>query len=143
MSPRIAIQLYYIILTPETNSARPLAAQVRPLLKTWARIGQSPSPLCPDCGVSPQTSVHLFNCPSSPTPLTLFELWTNPTYQFPDKKTRALEIRLTQIGERKKSELQLFRNYFLHSLYRKQTFTAGSRNFMGLFTRGVKINRLS
>ena len=64
-------------------------------------------------------------------------------YRFPDKKTRALEIRLTQLGEREKSELQVYRNYFLRSSYKKQIFTAGSQNFMGYFTRGVKIDRLS
>ena len=72
----------------------------------------------------------------------LMQMVTKRSYRFPDKKTRALEIRLTQLRERGKRELQVYRNHFLRSSYKKEVSTAGSQNFMGYFTRDVKIDRL-
>ena len=43
-----------------------------------ARIGISASSTCPDCGVSPQTSAHLFECSAHPTQLGVIDLWNNP-----------------------------------------------------------------
>ena len=73
----------------------------------------------------------------------IFDMSDACSYRFPDKKTRALEIRLTQLRERGKRELQVYRKYFLRSSYKKQIFTAGSQNFMGYFTHDLKIDRLS
>ena len=33
---------------------------------------------CPDCGQSPHTTQHLFDCPTNPTTLTTRSLWDNP-----------------------------------------------------------------
>lgn len=43
-----------------------------------AKIGSSPSDLCPDCNAQPQTTAHLFNCTAFPTSLTPVDLWENP-----------------------------------------------------------------
>ena len=43
-----------------------------------ARIGRTPDPLCPSCGVEPQTVPHLFSCSSHPTSLSPVDLWDRP-----------------------------------------------------------------
>ena len=43
------------------------------------RIGSHPSPSCPDCDSPEHTVGHIFDCPTFPTPLTLADLWENPT----------------------------------------------------------------
>ena len=43
-----------------------------------AMIGQSPSDLCPSCGVEPHTSNHIFNCQTHPTSLRVEDLWLHP-----------------------------------------------------------------
>ena len=42
------------------------------------RVGRATSNLCPDCSLAPQTTGHLFECPSHPTSLTTQDLWINP-----------------------------------------------------------------
>ena len=42
------------------------------------RIGKDVTECCPDCGVSPQDVLHLFNCPPHPTRLKPPGLWGNP-----------------------------------------------------------------
>ena len=42
------------------------------------RIGLVPSPLCPSCGLSPHTTIHVFSCSSHPTLLTEFAVWERP-----------------------------------------------------------------
>jgi hypothetical protein len=41
-------------------------------------LGTVPDDMCPLCRVSPHTSQHLFECPASPTNLTLLDLWKRP-----------------------------------------------------------------
>ena len=42
------------------------------------RIGRSDMDLCPECGLSPHTSQHLFACPNFPTSLVTTDLWEQP-----------------------------------------------------------------
>ena len=42
------------------------------------RLGKADDELCPECGQEPQTSSHLFNCPTHPTNLTASDLWEKP-----------------------------------------------------------------
>ena len=42
------------------------------------RVGRAASPSCPDCLTAPQTSIHLFECPSAPTALVPIDLWKRP-----------------------------------------------------------------
>ena len=42
------------------------------------RIGKTPDELCPECGILPHTSSHLFSCLSHPTSLNPVDLWENP-----------------------------------------------------------------
>ena len=42
------------------------------------KIGLSDTDLCPECGRRPHTTQHLFDCRSSPTPLSVGDLWTDP-----------------------------------------------------------------
>ena len=42
------------------------------------RIGRSPSNICPHCGSLPDTTTHLFSCPSYPTALNPIDLWLRP-----------------------------------------------------------------
>ena len=48
------------------------------LLSYQARIGSSPTDLCPDCSLEPHTTAHLFNCTARPTSLNPIDLWQNP-----------------------------------------------------------------
>ena len=41
-------------------------------------INVAPSPLCPHCSTHPETTSHLFNCPTLPTHLTTSHLWSSP-----------------------------------------------------------------
>ena len=41
-------------------------------------IGLSDSDSCPECSSAAHTTAHLFCCESSPTTLTVEDLWTNP-----------------------------------------------------------------
>ena len=41
-------------------------------------IGISDTDLCPECNSEPHTTQHLFDCDSSPTPLSVEDLWTDP-----------------------------------------------------------------
>ena len=43
-----------------------------------SRIGRSSSSLCPECLFRRQTTVHLFDCPATPTNLSVADLWTHP-----------------------------------------------------------------
>jgi hypothetical protein len=43
-----------------------------------ARIRDDVQDICPDCNISPHTTLHLFDCPSKPTNLTVTDLWTKP-----------------------------------------------------------------
>jgi len=43
-----------------------------------AHITSGISDVCPECGVSPHSVEHLFNCQSHPTQLTVQDLWDNP-----------------------------------------------------------------
>ena len=43
-----------------------------------ARITSGISDFCPECGVTPHSVEHLFNCQSHPTQLTVQDLWDNP-----------------------------------------------------------------
>ena len=47
------------------------------LLSYQAKIGKSPNNLCPDCGIHPHTTNHLFDCPAHPTSLSVTDLWRN------------------------------------------------------------------
>ena len=41
-------------------------------------IGKCDSPTCPECGLVPHTTNHLFDCPSFPTDLVVLDLWHRP-----------------------------------------------------------------
>ena len=45
------------------------------LMSYQAKIGSSPSDLCPDCNAHPQTTAHLFDCTAHPTSLSPIDLW--------------------------------------------------------------------
>jgi hypothetical protein len=48
-------------------------------LKTYLHsIGRSDIPDCPECGLAPHTTNHLFDCPSFPTDLVVVDLWSRP-----------------------------------------------------------------
>ena len=62
---------------------RSLLAQLRSGFSSSLRsyqhtIGKVDSPTCPDCGFLPQTTHHVFDCLSSPTNLTVYDLWRRP-----------------------------------------------------------------
>ena len=42
------------------------------------RLDENVNNSCPDCASSPHDAIHLFNCPSNPTNLTVANLWTKP-----------------------------------------------------------------
>ena len=42
------------------------------------RIGKSDSATCPNCSLEDQTVLHLFNCTSTPTDLSVGDLWLRP-----------------------------------------------------------------
>ena len=48
------------------------------LLSFLNRIGKSRSSTCPHCNSLPDTTSHLFSCPSFPTPLRPIDLWLRP-----------------------------------------------------------------
>ena len=58
-----------------TNLSRLRSGWNRHLKSYQHFIGRSPDDLCPDCGLSPHTTSHLFNCPTFPTSLTVDDLW--------------------------------------------------------------------
>jgi hypothetical protein len=43
-----------------------------------ALLGNSPDDLCPLCCRASHTTEHLFSCPSTPTNLTVHNLWSKP-----------------------------------------------------------------
>jgi hypothetical protein len=45
-------------------------------LKSYQKlIRKAPDDLCPECGMAPQFTQHLFSCPSTPTLLSKSDLW--------------------------------------------------------------------
>ena len=42
------------------------------------RLGRVDDDLCPECGLAPHTTDHLFDCPSYPTSLVADDLWEKP-----------------------------------------------------------------
>jgi len=69
-----------------SRRARTFLAQLRsgfsPILYSFrARVPSSfpnATNLCPNCGIGPHDTNHLFNCPSRPTSLEPSDLWTQP-----------------------------------------------------------------
>ena len=48
------------------------------LMTAVAEVWCGISDVCPECGVTPHSVEHLFNCQSHPTQLTVQDLWDNP-----------------------------------------------------------------
>ena len=62
-----------------TTMAQLRSGQCSRLLSYRHAVGLSDTDACPECGLEPHTTEHLFHCGAAPTALSLDDLWESPT----------------------------------------------------------------
>ena len=67
------------------RTTRSTLAQLRAGYSTFlrsymARIGHEVEDACPECGEEDHSTLHIFNCPSRPTTLSVVDLWARPAH---------------------------------------------------------------